>query len=98
MKMEQQQEKQQIKNDQRNKQEDQAATLHWQLPEQILRAMDCASEKGVSSWLSTLSIAEHGFALHKGQFRDALFLQYGWHSGPLLMECACGKRSQSTML
>ena len=73
MKMEQQREKQQIKNDQRKEQENQAATPYQQLPlpEQIQHAMDCASEKGESSWLSTLHIAEHGFALDKGAFRDA---------------------------
>jgi len=36
----------------------------------------CASEKGASSWLSTLPIAEHGFALLKGAFRDALCMRY----------------------
>ena len=69
--MVQQWEEQQIKNDQQKEQENQAATLYWQLPEQMQRAMDCASENGASSRLSTLPIAEHGFALHKGAFRDA---------------------------
>ena len=92
MKIEQQREKQQIKNDQRKERENQAATLYRQLPEQMQRAMDCASEKGASSWLSTLPIAEHGFALHKGAFRDALCLRYGWHPGYLPTECVCGKQ------
>ena len=35
------------------------------------------SEKGASSWLMTLPISEHGFALPKGSFRDALCLRYG---------------------
>jgi len=37
-------------------------------------AMQVASEKGAPSWLATLPIAKHGFALHKGAFRDAPFL------------------------
>ena len=42
--------------------------------EQVLEA---SKENGASSWLSSLPIAEHGFALHKGAFRDALCLRYG---------------------
>ena len=48
------------------------------------------TEKGASSWLSTLPISEHGFALHKGAFRDALCLWYGWHPAHLPSQCVCG--------
>jgi len=48
------------------------------------------SEKGTSSWLSVLPIEEHGFALHKGAFRDALCLQYGWLPSGLPVKCVCG--------
>jgi len=34
--------------------------------------------KGTSSWLTTLPLNEHGFALHKCGFQDALALCYGW--------------------
>lgn len=77
VRMEQQRERQNARNDQRKEQENQAATLYQQLPEQMQRAVDCAREKGASSWLSALPIAEHGFALHKGEFRDTLCLRYG---------------------
>lgn len=36
------------------------------------RSMDFASERGASTW------HENGFALHKGDFKDALGLRYGW--------------------
>ena len=49
-----------------------------QLPASLRRVVSLSSEKGVSSWLSVLPIEEHGFALHKGAFRDALCLRYGW--------------------
>ena len=29
-------------------------------------------------WLTTLSIHEHGFALHKAAFRDSFSLRYSW--------------------
>ena len=54
------------------------------------RALKVSSEKGASSWLSTLPITEHGFALHKGAFCDALCLRYGWRPD-LPTTCVCGK-------
>jgi len=50
-----------------------------------------SSEKGASSWLSVLPIEEHGFALHKGAFRDALSLRFGWLPNGLLARCMCGQ-------
>ena len=49
-----------------------------------------ASEKGASSWLTMLPIAEHGFHLHKGVFRDAICLRYGLTPPHLPTECVCG--------
>ena len=40
----------------------------------IQRSLALSREKGISNWLAILSIAEHGFALHKGDFRDSLSL------------------------
>ena len=53
--------------------------------------MEVASETGASTWLSMLPIQEHGFALHKVAFRDALCLRYGWQPNLLLSTCVCGK-------
>ena len=53
-----------------------ATELKDKLPNNMHRAMALLAEKGGSSWLSTLPIMEHGFALHKGAFRDALCLRY----------------------
>jgi len=38
-----------------------------------------------------LPIEEHGFALHKGAFRDALCLHYGWLPSGLPARCVCGQ-------
>ena len=54
--------------------------------------MRISTEKGASSRLSTLPIQEHGFALHKGAFRDALCLRYGWQPKHLPSHCACGSK------
>ena len=52
--------------------------------------MTLAQEKGSSNWLSTLPIKEHGFILHKSNFRDAMMLRYGWTPDWSLAECPCG--------
>ena len=68
-----------------------AIELSNRLPISMKRALEVSKEKGASSWLSALPIAEHGFALHKGAFRDALCLRYGWQPPLLPANCVCGK-------
>ena len=46
---------------------------------------------GASSWLGVLSLAEFGFALNKGEFRDALGLRYGRPLKGLPAMCPCGE-------
>ena len=68
-----------------------ATELINRLP-RLQHVANLASEKGASSWLTTLPIDAHGFALHKGGFRDALCLCYNWAPPPphLPTKCACG--------
>ena len=56
-------------------------------PSDLKRIISLLSEKGALSWLSALPVEEHGFALHKGAFRDALFLRYGWLPSGLPVHC-----------
>ena len=58
----------------------------------LKRAIDAATKKGTSSWLTTIPIAEHGFAIHKGAFRDALCLRYGWHPPNLPSHRICNQK------
>ena len=68
-----------------------AVELKDKLPNIMQRAVTLSTEKGASSWLSTLLIGKHGFALHKSAFRDALCLRYGWYPSNLPLQCTCGK-------
>ncbi len=52
--------------------------------------MDLAKEKGASTWLTATPLVEHGFALHKGAFQDALALRYGWTPADMPSTCVCG--------
>ena len=54
------------------------------------RAMDLASERGASNWLTALPIEEFGLSLHKGAFTDALALRYGCTPSRIPLSCDCG--------
>ena len=60
------------------------------IPKVNQRAVTLAQEPGASSWLTTLPVEDHGFALHKGAFRDALALRYGWRPTNMATTCVCG--------
>ena len=68
----------------------QAELIYDHLSPQLKRHVDLAKEKGASSWLSVLPIDDHGFSLHKGAFRDALCLRYGWTLQNTPTKCNCG--------
>ncbi len=55
------------------------------------RAMEQASEKGASAWLTAIPMSKHGFNLHKQAFRDALCLRFGWTPTRLATHCPCGQ-------
>ena len=57
------------------------------LPNNLQLSLKLAGQKGASSWLSTLPLECHGFALHKGGFCDALALRYGWSPKNLPVSC-----------
>ena len=78
-------------HDQKNLQMEHAVeSLKSTLPPARRRAMELASEKGASSWLTTLPIEEFGFCLHKVAFADALALRYGWTPSRIPISCVCG--------
>ena len=81
--------KQTIKKTRRELQMTDAKRLN--LSESLERAVELAKEKGSSNWLTALPLDSHGFALHKGAFRDALCLRYGWMPDRLPTKCDCGE-------
>ena len=54
------------------------------------RAVEYASEKGSSNWLTVIPIDEMGFTLNKGEFRDALMLRHDWEIADKPSICVCG--------
>ena len=80
-----------IKVQRRHNLSEEAAKLRENIPSDLQQSMAFASEKGASCWLGVLPLTEHGFDLHKGAFRDALSLCYGWQLSHLPSHCVCGK-------
>ena len=79
-----------LKAERRRIREEVATEVKAKLPQHLQRAAELGSEKGAYSWVTALPITTHGFALHKGAFRDALCLRYNWTPLHLPRECVCG--------
>jgi len=58
--------------------------------QKTLRAVDLATHKGPSSWLTVLPIRDMNFDLQKSEFRDALKLRYDWEVPDTPSVCVCG--------
>ena len=69
----------------------QQADLLARLPQASRLSVELASEKGASSWLTTLPVVELGFHLNKSEFRDGLCLRYNWPLRYLPSHCVCGQ-------
>ena len=82
--------KQGIHRKNRRRSEESAASLHPLLSIKLQRARELACLKGASSWLTVSPLDDHAFSLHKGDFRDAVCLCYGWSLPHLPTECICG--------
>ena len=67
-----------VKNDNKEMHRRRAEGVHKEVTANERKALSLAEQKGSSSWLSTLPVEENCLALHKGAFRDALALKYGW--------------------
>ena len=59
----------------KRREEEAAKDISERLPENMKRCLILAQEKGASSWLTVKPLREHGFALHKSAFHDALALR-----------------------
>ena len=67
-----------------------SSDLWGHLDHTLQLALDLATTRGASSWLSALPLSEYGFTLHKAAFYDAMALQYGWPLCQTPSHCACG--------
>ena len=69
---------------------DSFSSLRSQSDQSLKTALDLATIRGASAWLSALPLSEYGFSLHKAAFHDAVALRYGWPLQRTPSHCACG--------
>ncbi|CAH3171415.1 unnamed protein product, partial [Porites lobata] len=68
----------------------QCEQMRESLPSKTERAVELATEKGASNWLTVIPIKEMNFNLNKREFRDAIKLRYDWEIADLPAMCTCG--------
>ena len=60
------------------------------LPTKDKRAVELATEKGSSNWLTAIPLKELGYNLNKKEFGDAIKLLYNWEIMDTPVICTCG--------
>ena len=70
---------------------DMAERIREIAPPKTKRAIDLASEKESSVWLTVLPLREMSFNLNKREFRDAIKLLYDWPVDDVPSTCVCGE-------
>ena len=87
----------QVKQENNDELRKMADEMYTEVDRSTQRAIELAQEKDTSVWLTTLPLQEHNFALHKGQFRDAIAHRYGWRPNGMAIKCACGMNNSVHM-
>ena len=59
------------------------------LPTKAKRAVELATGKGSSNWLTVIPLKESDYNLNKKEFRDAIKLWYDWEITDKPMFCVC---------
>ena len=71
--------------------EHRAERIKEMAPRKTQRALDLATEKGSSAWLTVLLLQDLVFDLNKREFRDPVKLRYDWPAEDIPSTCACGE-------
>ena len=73
------------------------AAIKEKAPRELKIAIEQACVKGASSWVTARPLHTHPWTvLYKSQFRDAIYLRYGWEPKLLPEKCGCGAPLRST--
>ena len=59
----------------------------------LKRYIEMAGEKGAGAWLNALPLQSAGYTLNKQQFRDAIYMRYGWKIPGTPLYCGCGGKN-----
>ena len=82
---------QEIRSERSEELEHRADCIKEMAPRKTQRALDLATEKGSSAWLTVLPLQDLGFDLNKREFRDAVKLCYDWPVEDIPSTCVSGE-------
>ena len=82
---------QEVRSERSKELEHRAERIKEMAPRKTQRALDLATEKGSSAWLTVLPLQDLGFNLNKREFRDAVKLRYDWPVEDIPSTCASGE-------
>ena len=82
---------QEVRSERLKELEHRAERIKEMTPRKTQRALDLATEKGLSAWFTVLPLQDLGFNLNKREFRDAVKLRYDWPVEDIPSTCACGE-------
>ena len=61
--------------------------------DKMKRTLELSNEKGAGLWLTALPLQSAGYILNKQEFRDGIYLRYGWDIPNTPFHCACGAKN-----
>ena len=67
--------------------------LNTVLSDKVKRCVELAGEKGAGAWLSALPLQSLGYVLNKQEFRDSIYLRYGWMIPNTPAYCGCKSKN-----
>ena len=82
----------QVKSERQRSQQTKLDILLSEMSQEDQRRTQANGKKGVSNWLTSLPMRNHGFDLSKQEFREAIRMRYGWALDRLPAICVCGSR------
>ena len=82
---------QEIRSERSKELEHRAERIKEMAPRKTQRALDLATGKGSSAWLTVLPLQDLGFDLNTREFHDAVKLRYDWPVEDIPSTCACGE-------
>ena len=71
---------------------DKMDSIDSSLSSDLLRLVNQSRDKGASSWLNAMPLADQGLALNKQEVRDSLRLRYDLPLAHLSSHCICGDK------
>ena len=82
-----------VKSRKEKRLENELKEIYSAVSSKMKRVLELAKENGSGSWLTAIPKQSLGFTLNKQEFRDSVFLRYGWDIPNTPIFCQCGQKN-----